>query len=36
MNHIIKNLEDLDQENFVELLHAASTLLSKSKKAWFI
>ena len=32
----LKNLEDLDQENFVELLHAASTLLSKSKKAWFI
>lgn len=32
----LKSLEDLDQENFIELLHAASTLLSKSKKAWFI
>ncbi|MCL6296555.1 DUF1801 domain-containing protein [Jejuia spongiicola] len=32
----LKALEDLDQENFVELLHEASSLLSKSKKAWFV
>ena len=32
----LKTLEDLDQENFVELLHEASHLLSKSKKAWFL
>ena len=32
----LKTLEDLDQENFVALLHSASELLSKSKKAWFI
>ncbi len=32
----LKTLEDLDQENFVQLLQAASNLLSKSKKAWFI
>jgi len=32
----LKTLEDLDQENFIQLLHAASDLLSKSKKAWFI
>lgn len=32
----LKTLEDLDQENFVELLHEASQLLSKSKKPWFI
>ena len=32
----LKNLEVLDQENFVKLLHEASKLLSKSKKAWFI
>ncbi len=32
----LKRLEDLDQENFVELLLEASELLSKSKKAWFI
>jgi len=32
----LKTLEDLDQENFVELLHEASLLLSKSKKAWFL
>ena len=32
----IKNIEDLDHEKFVELLHEASNLLSKSKKAWFI
>ncbi len=32
----LKTLEDLDQENFVELLHVASVLLNKSKKAWFI
>ncbi len=32
----LRTLEDLDQENFIELLHEASRLLSKSKKAWFI
>jgi len=32
----LKSIEDLDHENFIELLHAASILLSKSKKAWFI
>ncbi|GAA3639182.1 DUF1801 domain-containing protein [Flavivirga jejuensis] len=32
----LKTIEDLDHENFIELLHEASSLLSKSKKAWFI
>lgn len=32
----LRTIEDLDQDNFVDLLHAASELLSKSKKAWFI
>lgn len=32
----LKTIEDLNHENFVELLHAASLQLSKSKKAWFI
>lgn len=32
----LKSLEDLDHENFVDLLHAANALLSKSKKAWFL
>lgn len=32
----LKTLEDLDQENFVQLLHKASFVLNKSKKAWFI
>ena len=32
----LKTLEDLDQENFVELLHVASKLLEESKRAWFI
>ena len=32
----LKTIEDLNQENFIELLHEASELLSKSKKAWFI
>lgn len=32
----LKSLEDLDQENFVELLNEASKLLKESKKAWFI
>lgn len=32
----LKTLEDLDQENFIALLHVASQRLSKSKKAWFI
>lgn len=32
----LKRLEDLDQENFVALLHEASQVLSNNKKAWFI
>ncbi|MEW4922946.1 DUF1801 domain-containing protein [Algibacter sp. 2305UL17-15] len=32
----LKSIEDLDHENFVELLHAASEQLRKSKRAWFI
>lgn len=32
----LKTLEDLDHENFVELLKAASKLLDESKRAWFI
>ncbi|MDO7174093.1 DUF1801 domain-containing protein [Mariniflexile sp. AS56] len=32
----LKTLEDLDHDNFVALLHEASRVLSKSKKAWFI
>ncbi|MFD2824105.1 DUF1801 domain-containing protein [Lacinutrix iliipiscaria] len=32
----LKNLEDLDHENFIALLHEASHVLSHSKKAWFI
>ncbi|CAH8292747.1 hypothetical protein EV196_10377 [Mariniflexile fucanivorans] len=32
----LKTLEDLDHENFVALLHEASNILCKSKKAWFI
>ncbi|WP_111309651.1 DUF1801 domain-containing protein [Confluentibacter sediminis] len=32
----LKTLEDLDYDNFVELLHAASNQLSISRKAWFI
>ncbi|MFG6686208.1 DUF1801 domain-containing protein [Mariniflexile sp. HNIBRBA6329] len=32
----LKTLEDLDHDNFVALLHEASNVLSKSKKAWFI
>jgi len=32
----LNTLEDLDQENFIELLHAASSILSKSKKPWFV
>lgn len=32
----LKTLEDLDQNNFEELLHAASNLLSKAKKSWFL
>jgi hypothetical protein len=32
----LKNIEDLDQENFVKLLHVASKTLNGSKKAWFI
>lgn len=32
----LKTLEDLDQENFMALLHEAAKLLNESKKAWFI
>lgn len=32
----LKTLEDLNQENFAALLHAASKLLNESKRAWFI
>jgi len=32
----LKTLEDLNQESFTKLLHEASDILSKSKKAWFI
>lgn len=32
----LKSLEDLDHENFIKLLQAASKLLSESKRAWFI
>jgi hypothetical protein len=32
----LKNIEDLDHNYFVELLHEASKLLTESKKAWFI
>ena len=32
----LKSLEDLDHENFIELLQAATELLKKCKKAWFI
>jgi hypothetical protein len=31
----LKTLEDLDHDNFVELLHAASKSLNESKRAWF-
>lgn len=32
----LRTLEDLDHDNFVQLLHEASALLGRSKKAWFI
>jgi len=32
----IRNLEDIDIEEFVKLLHEASHVLSTSKKAWFV
>lgn len=32
----LKTLEDLDQDNFIDLLKAASKLLNESKRAWFI
>lgn len=32
----LKTLEDLDHDNFVQLLKEASAVLSRSKKAWFI
>jgi len=32
----LKTLEDLDQENFIALLHEATKSLNESKKAWFI
>ncbi|WP_136481824.1 DUF1801 domain-containing protein [Cognatitamlana onchidii] len=32
----LKTIEDLDHDNFVELLRAAASRLRESKKAWFI
>ncbi len=32
----LKSIEDLNHQNFVELLHAAAEQLKKSKRAWFI
>ncbi len=32
----LKTLEDLDYDNFVQLLQEASDVLGRSKKAWFI
>ena len=32
----LKTIEDLDHDNFIELLYKASEELNKSKKAWFI
>jgi hypothetical protein len=32
----LKTLEDLDHDNFEQLLKEASAVLSRSKKAWFI
>lgn len=32
----LKTLEDLDHDAFVDLLYKAASLLSKSKKAWFV
>ncbi|GAA4292468.1 DUF1801 domain-containing protein [Aestuariibaculum suncheonense] len=32
----LRSLEDLDYDNFVVLLHAASQTLANSKKAWFL
>lgn len=32
----LKTLEDLNYDEFVPLLHQASALLGRSKKAWFI
>lgn len=32
----LRSIEDLDHENFVELLLKASELIRKSKRAWFI
>ncbi|MFH4965116.1 DUF1801 domain-containing protein [Gaetbulibacter sp. M235] len=32
----LKTIEELDYDDFVKLLHAASNLLSKSKRAWFV
>ncbi|WP_223033795.1 DUF1801 domain-containing protein [Hanstruepera marina] len=32
----IKHIEDLDEQRFVTLLHAAAKQLEQSKKAWFL
>jgi hypothetical protein len=32
----LKSIEDLDQENFEQLLHAAAESVRNSKKPWFI
>ncbi|WP_282121750.1 DUF1801 domain-containing protein [Algibacter mikhailovii] len=32
----LRTLEDLDHDNFVKLLYAASKSLSETKRAWFI
>ncbi|MEC3907238.1 DUF1801 domain-containing protein [Tamlana sp. 2201CG12-4] len=32
----LKSIEDLDHENFVQLLYTATEQIKKSKKAWFI
>ena len=32
----LKHIEDLDEQRFVSLLHAAELQLGQSKKAWFI
>ena len=32
----LKCLEDLNQKDFVKLLHASAKLIKESKKAWFV
>ena len=32
----LKRIEDLDHENFIELIHVAAKQLEKSKKAWYV